>query len=349
VGDQGQLNTDKAAGINTYAGLCHTGMTAINLARSNNMRVIAQQEWLPQASQLGIETSSWMGTDEIDMQRSPAAGCAELQQTKNNSPLGGRYFYNNFGKGVLFWQTDAEARCYVNIPDVPSSDAYWMTDANICGPGEAGNKPGVITTNACHVPANYGWQVQRMRSLLNVPRSKPIWSFVELGRPWGEADRPAIALPAIRAAAWHSIIAGAMGIQYFSHSFQPPPGCSSGPSIHRDCPSIRTAVTNLSSEIQGLAPVLFAPYLTSGFTANSNVKALAKFAGGKFYVLAGTAGHIGPVPGNFSIPCVGNATAAVVGESRTVPVNGGAWTDTFADPNSIHIYRIDGGSACGLS
>ena len=349
MGDQGQLDADKAVGINTYVGLCQTGMTAINLVRNNNMKVISQQEWLPLASQLGIETSSWMGTDEIDMQRSPAAGCAELQQTKTNSPLGGRSFYNNFGKGVLFWQSDAEARCYVNIPDIPSSDAYWMTDANICGSGEAGNKPGVITTNACHVPANYGWQVQRMRSLLNVPRSKPIWSFVELGRPWGETNRPAIALPAIRAAAWHSIIAGAMGIQYFAHSFQPPPGCSSGPSIQRDCPSIRTAVTNLSSEIQGLAPVLFAPYLTSGFTANSNVKALAKFAGGKFYVLAGTAGHIGPVAGNFSIPCVGNATAAVVGESRTVPVNGGAWTDTFADPNSIHIYRIDGGSACGLS
>jgi hypothetical protein len=95
--------------------------------------------------------------------------------------------------------------------------------------------------------------------------------------------------------------------------------------------------------------VLFAPYLTSGFTANSNVKALAKFSAGRFYVLAGTAGHIGPVPGSFSIPCVGNATATVVGENRTVPVNAGSFTDTFENPNAIHIYRIDGGSACGLN
>jgi hypothetical protein len=38
----------------------------------------------------------------------------------------------------------------------------------------------------------------------------------------------------------------------------------------------------------------------------------------------------------------------VLGESRTLPVDDGSWTDDYADGNSIHIYRIDGGTTCGL-
>ena len=53
--------------------------------------------------------------------------------------------------------------------------------------------------------------------------------------------------------------------------------------------------------------------------------------------------------GNFAIPCVGNATATVIGENRTLPVTAGSFSDSFADGNAVHIYRIDGGSTCGLS
>jgi hypothetical protein len=326
--------------------------------RNNNMKLIAQSEWLPEANQLGAETYSWMGLDEIDMQMNPSAGCTELQQTENardaTNPVGAA-FYNNFGKGVLFWETDAEAACYVNIPDLPSADEYWMTDENACTAGEGGNKPGVVKRpgapieDQCKVPVNYGWTVQRLRNLISPAKSKPVWGFVELGRPWGEANREAIPIPSIRAAAWHSIIAGAMGIQYFAHSFQPPPGCGSGPSVHRTCAPIKTAVTNLSNEIQGLAPVLFAPRLTSGFSAAGSVRAVAKWSGGKFYVIAGAAAYGGPFTGNFSIPCVGNASITVIGEGRTLNVSSGAWSDQFADMNAVHIYRIDGGSTCGLS
>jgi hypothetical protein len=31
-----------------------------------------------------------------------------------------------------------------------------------------------------------------------------------------------------------------------------------------------------------------------------------------------------------------------------VPVTNGSFSDSFADKNAVHIYRIDGGSACGL-
>jgi hypothetical protein len=51
----------------------------------------------------------------------------------------------------------------------------------------------------------------------------------------------------------------------------------------------------------------------------------------------------------FSMPCIGNATATVVGESRSVPIVSGSFSDAFADGNAVHIYRIEGGSTCGLS
>ena len=65
----------------------------------------------------------------------------------------------------------------------------------------------------------------------------------------------------------------------------------------------------------------------------------AKKKKGHLYVFAGSAGS--PVEGRFSLPCVGAAEAAVVGENRTVPVRNGSFSDRFADGNAIHIYRID--------
>ena len=71
-----------------------------------------------------------------------------------------------------------------------------------------------------------------------------------------------------------------------------------------------------------------------------------KWKRGHFYVFAGSA-EIVSSTGSFS-PCVGNATAAVIGENRRIPVRRGSFSDSFADGNAVHIYRIDGGSACGL-
>ena len=47
---------------------------------------------------------------------------------------------------------------------------------------------------------------------------KPIWNFVEVGHPFTESNAPTITGPQIRAAVWHSIIAGARGIIYFNHT-----------------------------------------------------------------------------------------------------------------------------------
>ena len=348
--DPQAVATDHGAGLDIYTALCANQAELAN-ARNGGMRVLFQAEWLGRMPTDAVNAGYMVG-DEWDMTRGPTACLnGDWQDQINRFPDDGRVKYANFGKGVNFWETNAEAACWVNSVDLPSTDEYWFSDNNVCGSSEGGGKPGVITANNCHVAANYGWNVQRVRNLVSPSGSKATWSFVEDGCPFGDSGWPCIQTQQIRPAVWHSLIAGAQGIVYFNHSFKAGAGngaCAGSFHTLRDCVPVRVAVTAVNAEIQSLAGVLRSPSLASGFSANANVRARAKWNGSNFYVLAGTAGHVGPVTGLFGIPCVGNATATVVGESRSVPVIAGAFSDTFANPNAVHIYRVDGGSSCGL-
>jgi hypothetical protein len=78
------------------------------------------------------------------------------------------------------------------------------------------------------------------------------------------------------------------------------------------------------------------------------VRSMAKWSAGHFYVFAGSPAEGANQPAVFELPCVGDASATVLDENRTIPVLGESFTDSFADANTIHIYRLDGGSTCGL-
>ena len=46
--------------------------------------------------------------------------------------------YANYGKGVIFWQSDADAAAFVNgYTDIVSADIYWYTDPT-SAPGRKG-------------------------------------------------------------------------------------------------------------------------------------------------------------------------------------------------------------------
>jgi hypothetical protein len=64
-------------------------------------------------------------------------------------------------------------------------------------------------------------------------------------------------------------------------------------------------------------------------------------------VFAGSAGS--PVEGRFSLPCIGDTKAAVLGENRSVAVQHGSFSDHFADANAIHIYRLDPARKCNTA
>jgi hypothetical protein len=340
---------DKAVGLNGYMWVASD---AADMGRIRNAGMWAVQDYELQGT-VGSETAGWMLGDEVDMQQGPSACPGVMNQRKASlrNP-GGRFYFSWYGKGVIFWQRDAQAACFVNYDDVTGADIYWFTDPDACtslaqGPAFYGLKR-ALTQAECRRARNYGDTVRDLRRLDAMDGVRhPIWQVVEVGCPFTSTS--ACITPAqARAAVWHSLIAGARGIEYFQHSFSGP--CD-GHHVLRDnaCyqPMINT-ITSVNAQIKSIAPALNGPKLTSGFRANPSVRAVAKWDGRNFYVLAGSMENAASV-GNFALPCVGTATATVVGENRTLPVTAGSFSDSFADGNAIHIYRIDGGSTCGLS
>jgi Fibronectin type III domain len=343
-----ELAKDKAVGINGYVWVASD---AADMTRIRDAGMWAIQDYALQGT-VGSETKGWMLGDEVDMQQGASACPSVMNQRKASlTNPGGRFYFSWYGKGVIFWLTDAQAACFVNYDNVNGADIYWFTDPDACtslaqGPAFYGlSRP--LTQAECRRARNYGDKVSDLRRLDAMDGVRhPIWDVIEVGCPFTQL---ACITPAqARAAVWHSLIAGARGIEYFQHSFSGP--CQ-GHHVLRDnaCyqPMIDT-ITSVNAQIKSIAPALNGPKLTSGFTANPSVRAVAKWDGSNFYVIAGSAENAASV-GNFAIPCVGNATATVVGENRTLPVTAGSFSDSFADGNAIHIYRIDGGSTCGLS
>ena len=57
---------------------------------------------------------------------------------------------------------------------------------------------------------------------------------------------------------------------------------------------------------------------------------------GGVYIFAGAT--TGATSATFTVPS--GATAEVVGEDRSIPITGGSFTDSFADKNAVHIYKV---------
>jgi hypothetical protein len=342
---------DKAAGLNLYVGL--TSDSRLPLIAANGMKVIAQQEeWLGRANARGSEAiGGWLLTDEIDMQIDPREGFARLQAIRSRMPADdGRLHYNNFGKGVTFWNTDAEAAEYVNrFQDVVSADNYWFTDNDICGSSEGGTllaDARRLGAMRCRRAANYGRTVDRVRTLMRPAGDRPVWSFVEVGHPFSGAGSRSIKPAEVSAAVWSGLIHGARGIVYFNHSFGGP-----APTQHAlrepAYRGVRKAVARTNARIRGLAPVLNAPFVDGFVRTGPAVDTMAKYYRDQYYVFAGSR-VVDPGRVRFRVRCTGDSTLTVVGENRSLTMSRGSFADSFADGNSVHIYRIKDGSSCAL-
>ena len=331
---QANRDLDAAAGINMYVWAADSSF--MDAIRADGRFKVVQDEG--NRSNVGTETIGWLLGDEWDMTGQTCPG--QVDAVKSSLPADGRLRYFNFGKGLAlppggsnFWSDATEQNCFANSVDVDSVDFYWFTDpwqADFCCAYKYGNNISAVRA----ADASDGTR-------------HPHWSFVETGSPWGPNDpapKRSITPAELRAAVWHSVIAGARGIVYFQHSFSGP--CvGDHHTIRSNCEGTRPMVTSVDAQLKALAPALNSPSVTSGFSATGSVRTLAKWDGSNFYVLAGATAA---TSASFSIPCVGNATATVVGEGRTLSVVNGSFTDSFTDGNAVHIYRVDGGSRCGL-
>ena len=346
VVSQADIDLDKDAGLNLYVVL--TASSNLSLIQRNGLRVILQQsEWRKNPIAVNSPAvAGWELFDEIDMQQGPGRGYATLSNIVAEIPKDGRMRYNNYGKGVIFWETDAQAARFVNeFQHVVSNDTYWFTDPHFLDseviPWLNNGKP--LTRTQINRAANYGYTVDRMRALDAMDGvRRPIWNVIEVGWPYTETAAQggrAIAPAEVRAAVWHSIIAGARGIIYFNHSFNGP-----NPSHHvlRDpaYAAVRAFVRSTNQLITQLAPVLNAPFADGFATADPSVRTMTKFHQDKYFVFAGSTENRASTP-TMSLTGFGSGTATVIDENRTIPISNGRFSDSFEDGNAIHIYRID--------
>lgn len=360
VNQESQITSDRAAGLNVYVAL--TTNSDFGLVQSSNMYLISDEPSQP----AGSRTVGWFVSDEVDMQEGPGSaagtdsGCNKARTNCGYTvqrellaalPKDQRLRYANYGKGVMFWESNSQAAQFVDdYQNVVSDDIYWFTDQSLClSAADAGWYSGklvhdVVPAQLCHLAANYALTVERVRQLAKY--QEPVWAYVELGHPSTYNDWPSITPPQVAAAVWQSLIAGARGIIYFNHSFGGP--CITDNVLRDPCyANIRATVTKVDGEIRALAPVLNAPYAYGIVRASSGVDISTKWYGGHFYVLAGSTQPAAQVA-TFTMPCVGSATVTVLNENRTIQMKNGIFKDRFANGDAVHIYRIDGGSNCGV-
>lgn len=348
---------ERSLGLNLYVDLA--GGSRLDFLSEGQYALTSWRDPLSRGAVLADEPDMWAGAGdgewtghypgqgEICVEPDTACGYT-IQRDLDQAVDQHRMTYANYGKGVTFWQTDTEASGFVSGPqDVVSADNYWFTDPNICGAHEGGTmleEPRQLSEEECRLPANYGWTVDRVRSLIEPARSIPVWSFVEVGQPsdLGTLDPPDASQ--IRAAVWSSIVHGARGIIYFGHSFGGP--CQTF-HVLRDCGAELAAnMADINAEVTDLAPVLNAPELEGALQVAGTADAIVKVHGGDLYVVA-TAASNEPERVDFMLACARNGEITVLGEDRTLTLADGRFTDHFVDSNAVHVYRVDGND-CGL-
>lgn len=351
---------DKAAGINTYVELTsnsnisqiqQAGMNAVTTwnapAQSGSLMPDEVDMWAGPGN--APWTGHWPGQGEICEPAGAQCGYT-IQSAQKAAAAKGSMIFSNYGKGVTFWESTSQATQFVNdYPDVISDDNYWFTDPNICGISEGGTlvtPQRQLTEDECRKASNYGWTVEKIRSLVSPKASKPVWAFVEVGHPFTDNEAPTITGPQIRAAVWSSLIHGARGLIYFNHNFGGP--CLSQHVLRDACGAqVLPDVTALNTQIKSLAPVLNAPFLDGAATSNGSVDTSVQAYQGNLYVFAGSTKNASQQIA-LSVKCSNATSASVLGENRAIPVKNGVFSDSFADGNAVHLYQFNGSNTCGL-
>ncbi|RKO22588.1 hypothetical protein D7Z96_13565 [Pseudarthrobacter phenanthrenivorans] len=355
IHSQEDIRRDNEAGINVYVDL--TADSNLNLldgdtpfalssspSNDDNGAVLADEPDMWAGPGDATWTGNWPGQGPACEPDGERCGYT-LQKQLAAGVDGTKMKYANYGKGVTFWETDQEAARFINeFQDVVSADNYWFTDPNICGLGEGARLvegERALSEGECRLAANYGWTVDRVRSLVSPQGSKPVWSFVELGQPF-DASTEAATGPQIRAAVWSSIIHGARGIVYFNHSFGG--DCRSFHVLRERCAEqIRADVTAVNMQVAELAPALNAPFLDGAIQHGDSVHSAVKIHDGSLVILAGAA-QAAAQETLFELPCLakGGGAVTVLYEDRTISMEKGTFRDTFADGNAVHLYLIEG-------
>ena len=331
----------RAAGINVYVGL-YRGPTEEQLAqlKESGMRVICSQNDRSRQHLDDPTIIGWMHGDEPDNAQAirgqkgygppilPEKIVEGYQRIKAADPsrpvllnLGQGVAWDNYiGRGVRRNHPEDYPE-YVKGCDIASFDIY-----------PACHEHKDVAGKLWFVPDG----VSRLKKWAGDERL--VWNCIEcthISNPEAKATPQQV-----KAEVWMSLIRGSRGIIYFVHEFKPKfveAGLLANPEMLAE-------VTATNKQIQELAPVLNSPTLADGAVVESLsrealVEAMVKRHGGDIYVFAvEMRGTVTKAPFKVANQS-GNATAEVLGENRTVSVEGGKFSDEFR-PWDVHLYRI---------
>ena len=123
--------------------------------------------------------------------------------------------------------------------------------------------------------------------------------------------------------------------------------------------SIYSQTKKTNAAVAALAPVLNSPFALGYATVNpagwkfgdgrsyasmfGGFDVMAKYSSGHFYIFAMPrySATTTNQTATFTIKNTGATTAIVIGENRSIPITNGVFSDTFANGNTVHIYRLD--------
>lgn len=333
----------KEAGINLYIGLWK-GPTEDQLAslKKAGLRVFCDQNAVGLAHQDDPTIAGWMHGDEPDNAQEvtdprtgrkgygppvrPSRIVADYEKLRKADPT--RPVLLNLGQGVANdgWVGRGsegrfdDYRGYVQGADIVSFDVYPV--ASLGDPGRL-------------------WMVEKGIGRLRdwTDARKPVWAVIETGVIGNPDHKPTPRQ--VEAEAWMALIAGARGLLYFVHQFQP----KFNEHALLDDPEMLTAVKALNQRIREMAPVLNAGRKVAEARVESShpetsISLLWTRHNGTDYGFAVNRQAVAATTGQFVIP--GMPTTAVVevlGEGRTVAIESGRFLDDFG-PNAVHLYRV---------
>jgi hypothetical protein len=334
----------RAIGINTYIGLSQDTTNAeLAALRDAGMQTICDpdQDWMSHLTDPTID--GWrIPQDEPDNAQPVTDGGSGYGPCIDPSTIVAEYdtqvaadpsrpLFLNLGQGVAYIDYPGRGSAcagqtsmyplYAAGADLLSFDIYPVNNTD----ATTGGNLWYVATGVDNLR---GWASYQ----------KPVWNWIETT---GIDDPLHTPTPAqIKTEVWMSLVHGSMGIGYFCHIFSPS-------FIEAGLLSVTAnaaAVGAIDSQIEALAPVLNTQSLANGATVSSSnssvpVDIMVKRYAGNLYVFA-VAMRSGSTTATFALRGVSTATAAVLGESRSLGVDGGTFSDTFA-PYAVHLYEIN--------
>jgi hypothetical protein len=339
---QSPSNADryKAIGINTFIGL-YDGPTDQQLSDLTTAGVptLCDQADAWQTHLSDPIVVGWTQQDEPDNAQpdgmggygpciSPDTIVANYQTFTANDP--DRPVFINFGQGAAYPDyigrgSDCAGRVdmypmYAAGADILSLDIYPVnnTDATTGG-------------NLWFVAEG----VDRLRMAASY--QKAVWNWIETTAIDDPAHKPTP--DQVKTEVWMSLVHGSRGIGYFAHVFSPT--FIEAGLLADD--QMAAAVGAINQQIHDLAPVINSPSLANGATVTSSntnvpVDIMVKRQGTTLYVFA-VAMRPDSTQASFTLRTIASGSAEVLGESRSVPVAGGTFADSF-DPYAVHLYKI---------